>query len=117
MSWTDANRLQELVEKLQEQVQEPASRSAILITLNQLNTYAEKVFEQEELFLSKSRSMNLQSRKTIHKHLLKQLAHHTQDFKEDPTPKVYAEFISFLQAWLQLQARTLTAMPEGGQAN
>ncbi len=41
MSWTDTNRLHELVEKLQEQVQEPATRSAILITLNELNTSAE----------------------------------------------------------------------------
>jgi hemerythrin-like metal-binding protein len=117
MSWTDAKRLQELVELLQEQVQEPATRSAILITLNRLNTYAEQVFEQEELFLSKSRSVDLHSRKTLHKHLLKQLAHHTQDFKEAPTPKVYAEFISFLQNWLQLQAHTLTGMPDGGQPN
>ncbi len=117
MSWTDANRLHELVEKLQEQVQEPATRSAILITLNKLNTYAERVFEQEENFLGKMRSVDLHSRKTLHKRLLKQLAHHTQDFKDHPTPKASAEFVSFLQAWVQLQEKTLCAMSEGRETN
>jgi hemerythrin-like metal-binding protein len=117
MSWTDTGRLHELVEKLQEQVQEPATRSAILITLNELNTYAEKVFEQEEVFLSKMRSVDLKSRQTLHKRLLKQLAHHTQDFKDDPTPKVCAEFITFLQAWVQLQEKTLAATSVGREVN
>jgi hemerythrin len=117
MSWTDTNRLHKLVEKLQEQVQEPATHSAILITLNELNTHAERVFEQEEVFLSKMRPMDLGFRKTLHKRLLKQLAHHTQDLKDDPTPKVCAEFMSFLKDWVQLQEKTLCAAPEGGEPN
>jgi len=117
MSCTDARRLLELVEKLQEQAEEAATRSAILITLNQLNTYAENLFEQEECFLSSMRSVDLKSRQTLHKRLLKQLADHTEGFKEAPTPKVSADFLTFLQAWVQLHHKTLSAMSEGLERN
>jgi hemerythrin len=117
MSWTKTNRLHELVEKLQEQVHEPATSSAILITLNELNTYAEKVFEQEEIFLSSMRSADLKSRQTLHKRLLKQLAHHTQDLKDELTPKVCAEFLSFLHAWVQLQENTICATSADREPN
>lgn len=117
MSCTDAKRLHELVEKLQEQAEEAATRSAILITLNQLNTYAEKLFEQEELFLSSMRSVDLKSRQTLHKRLLKQLADHTEGFKEASTPKVGADFLTFLQAFVQLHHKTVSAMSEGWQRN
>ncbi|WP_141733684.1 hypothetical protein [Oligoflexus tunisiensis] len=117
MSWTDAQRLQELVEKLQTQVQEPATQSAILITLNELNTHAQRIFEQEEILLGTMRPTDLKNRQTLHKRLLKQLAYHTQDFKDDLTPQACADFLSFLQGWVQKQQQTLHAMSEGRQPN
>lgn len=117
MPWTDPNRLHELVEKLQDQVDEPATRSAILITLNELNTYAARLFEQEERYFANMRSAELKSRQTLHKRLLQQLADHTEDFKEEPTPKVREAFFSFLNAWVQLHNQTVKTMPEGWDAN
>ncbi|HYX32407.1 MAG TPA: hemerythrin family protein [Oligoflexus sp.] len=117
MSFTDANRLHQLVEKLQEQAQEPATRSAILITLNELNTYAERLFEQEERFLSSMRSVDFKSRQTLHKRLLKQLANHTEDYKDKPTTEVSQDFLGFLNAWLQFHQKTSGATPEGLEPN
>jgi hemerythrin len=117
MSWTDAQRLQELVEKLQTLVQEPATQSAILITLNELNTHAQNIFEQEEVLLGTMRPMDLKKRQTLHKRLLKQLAYHTQDLKEDLSPQACAQFLSFLQGWVQKHQQTLPTTSEGRLPN
>ena len=117
MSWVDANKLFEIVEKLQGQADEQAAKSAILITLNELNTFALRHFAEEERFLSCMRSMEFKSRHRLHQHLLQQLANHTEDFKEAPTPKISSEFFQFLNCWVQLHSQTLKAMPEGWDPN
>lgn len=108
----DRNKLYELVEKLQEQAEEQAARSAILITLNELNTFAQKHFASEERYLMTMRSLELRPRKSLHQKLMEQLTEHTEDFKEAPTARVSKAFLGFLQAWIQVHGQTANSIPE-----
>src|SRR5690348_14120921 len=117
MSWMDSNRLYELVEKLQDQAEEQASRSAILITLNELNTFAHKHFEQEERLLTALRSVELKSRRTLHQRVMDQLVNHTEDYKDSTKPQVSDAFLRFLHTWIQLHSQTSEATPDDCDRN
>jgi hemerythrin-like metal-binding protein len=117
MGWTDSSKLYDLVEKLQEQAEESATRSAILITLNELNTYAQKQFEQDERTLATLRSTELKSRKTLHQRLLDQLVNHTENFKDSSKNEVSPAFLKFLQNWMQVHSQNTQTMPDGLDGN
>lgn len=90
-----------LMQKLQDQTDENASQSALLITLSELNCFSEKHFAEEEAYMRSINAPDLKDHQRLHAKLLKKLAHHTQDFKDSDQCAIGSAFFEFLQVWLQ----------------
>jgi|GEM_PF-3794382 len=99
----ELGKLLQIVEKLHEQSEEGATRSAILISLNELNTFAQRHFEAQEKYLASINAPELKTRKSQNHKLLSQLADHTEKFKSSASAIISSRFYEFIQIWLSIQ--------------
>jgi hemerythrin len=104
----ELGKLLQIVEKLQEQSEEGATRSAILITLNELNTFAQRHFEAQEKYLASIGAPELKTRKSQNHKVLSQLADHTEKFKSSSAAIISSRFFQFIQICLSIQLPLFT---------
>ncbi len=101
-------KLLNIARKLVELSDEQLSRSALLIAINELNTHAEALYAEAQERWAEQHPQNSQHRQKIHGKILKQLAAHSQDFKDSGQLSLQSTFIEFLALWLTQHVRTLT---------
>jgi len=93
-------RLFELLGDLYAAVQAGGSETAVGQVLDELVSYTEYHFQEEEKMLEAAGFANLENHRKVHKVLTGQVIRMRDDYKMDPRMVYAAELFQFLNGWL-----------------
>ena len=87
-----------IMEKLYQQHEAKATFNTLRATINELQDYTVKHFDDEEKFMDSINYPDLKVHKIIHADLLKKFAKHKENFLD--SKEIEGSFFNFLQLWL-----------------